>query len=256
MINGLSFAISDPEPVLEAARSARDGGGPRQGRAARPRRGRQGGQGADDHRGRPGGPVFPKARMAMAMAADAMPIEAGEQELSVTRHGHLRPLTPLTPAPARARLRRSGPRWRPPGARSADMNVGWAGRASLAAPVRAEVASSAVTDPMQDKLEELRSGGTRRTTPAPRARSSASTPRARCWPGSASSTCSTPAPSRSSTCWPATGPTPPAWRSGPTPTASSPAGARSTAARCSSSARTSPSSAARSARCSPRRSTS
>ena len=34
--------------------------------------------------GSAGGPVFPKARMAMAMAADAMPIEAGEQELSVT----------------------------------------------------------------------------------------------------------------------------------------------------------------------------
>ncbi len=90
---------------------------------------------------------------------------------------------------------------------------------------------------------------------APSGRSSASTPRARCSPGSASSSCSTRARSTSSTCSPATAPTTAACSSGPTPTASSPAGAPSTAARSSSSARTSPSSAAPSARCSPRRST-
>ena len=85
--------------------------------------------------------------------------------------------------------------------------------------------------------------------------SSASTPRASCWPASGSSTSSTRARSTSSTCWPATARRPPGSRSAPTPTASSPGGARSTAARCSCSARTSPSSAGPSARCSPRRST-
>ena len=53
----------------------------------------------------------------------------------------------------------------------------------------------------------------------------------------------------------AIGPTSPGSRSGHTPTALSPVGARLKDARCLFSARTSPSSAVRSARCSPRRST-
>jgi len=82
VINGLSFAISDPEPVLEAARSAamaaaRD----KAGQLARSA-GAKVGKALTITEGSAGGPVFPKARM--AMVADAMPIEAGEQELSVT----------------------------------------------------------------------------------------------------------------------------------------------------------------------------
>ena len=126
-------------------------------------------------------------------------------------------------------------------------------------PHEAARASLAGRDGQPDAGQARRSRqrqGARRTTPARLGRSSASTPRASCSPASGSSTCSTPARSRSSTCWPATVPTPPASRSVRTPTASSPAGARSTAARCSCSARTSPSSAGPSARCSPRRSTS
>ena len=82
VINGLSFAISDPEPVLERPAPRR---WPRHAtrRGSSPGSRGQGGQGARrSRRAARAAPVFPKARM--AMAAEAMPIEAGEHELSVT----------------------------------------------------------------------------------------------------------------------------------------------------------------------------
>ena len=60
VINGLSFAISDTEPVLESARSAAMTAACWQGAAARPLRGCQGRQGADDHGGRPGRTRLPE----------------------------------------------------------------------------------------------------------------------------------------------------------------------------------------------------
>jgi uncharacterized protein YggE len=82
VINGLSFAISDPEPVIEAARSAAMAAARDKAQQLARSAGAEVGKALKITEDSAGGPVFPKARMAMAAAA--MPIEAGEQELSVT----------------------------------------------------------------------------------------------------------------------------------------------------------------------------
>ena len=86
VINGLSFAISEPEPVLEEARAAAMAGRAGEGRPAgrRPLE-RRSARRWPSRRAAPAVPVVsPKAgRMAMA-AAESMPIEAGERELTVS----------------------------------------------------------------------------------------------------------------------------------------------------------------------------
>ena len=82
VINGLSFGLSEPEPVLQAARSAAMAAARQKAEELAGAAGATVGQALTITEGGVGAPVLPKARM--AMAAEAMPIEAGEQELSVT----------------------------------------------------------------------------------------------------------------------------------------------------------------------------
>ena len=84
VINGLSFAISEPEPVLAAARAAAMAGAREKAKQLAGAAGAKVGKVLTIEEGGTGGVVFPKAgRMAMAVA-DSMPIEAGERELTVS----------------------------------------------------------------------------------------------------------------------------------------------------------------------------
>jgi uncharacterized protein len=82
VINGLSFALSEPEPVVQAARRAAMAAARQKAEELAHAAGATVGQAVTITEGGVGAPVLPKARM--ALAAEAVPIEAGEQELSVT----------------------------------------------------------------------------------------------------------------------------------------------------------------------------
>ena len=84
VINGLSFAISEPEPVLEQARAAAMAAARKKAKQLAEAAGAKVGKALAIAEGGAGAPVSPKmGRMAMA-AADSMPIEAGDRELSVS----------------------------------------------------------------------------------------------------------------------------------------------------------------------------
>jgi uncharacterized protein YggE len=83
VINGLSFAISEPEPVLQSAREAAMVAARAKAEQLARSAGATLGKALTIAEGGAGGPVLPKVGR-MAMAAEAVPIEAGEQELSVT----------------------------------------------------------------------------------------------------------------------------------------------------------------------------
>jgi len=84
VINGLSFAISEPEPILEEARAAAMASARAKAKQLAGAAGAKIGKALAIEEGGAGGPVYPRgARMAMA-AADSMPIEAGERELTVS----------------------------------------------------------------------------------------------------------------------------------------------------------------------------
>ena len=200
----------------------------------RPGRGRRAARGAP--RGRPGRrqPAAPDQGGAARRRLDRRGLRRDARRLRrVPRRGVL--LGPPTVLP---RLRRAGLEL---GARPASCVRSGAGRGS---PCERRTRS-----PTRRSSPTCASCARRRSTPAPRRRSRSSTRRASSPRASGSRSCSTPAPSRSSTPSSATAPTSSRWTSaGPTATRSSPATARSTAAPSSSSPRTSPSSAARSAR--------
>ena len=82
VINGLSFSVSEPEPVLQEARAAAMAAAHDKAEQLAGSAGAQLGQVLTITEGGAGAPVVPKVGR-MAMAAEAIPIEAGEQELSV-----------------------------------------------------------------------------------------------------------------------------------------------------------------------------
>ena len=83
VIHGLSFAVSDPEPVLEQARAAAMVAAHDQAEQLARAAGAELGKVLTIDEGGPGGPGVPRAAR-LAMASEAVPIEAGEKELTVT----------------------------------------------------------------------------------------------------------------------------------------------------------------------------
>ena len=109
VINGLTFAVSEPEPVLTRARAG-DGRRPGEGGGARRRRGAAVGKVLTIDEGGGGlAPVFAPKAARLAMAAESAPIEAGEHELQVSVTVHLSPDHPRRGGHRRGHL--TGPSW-------------------------------------------------------------------------------------------------------------------------------------------------
>jgi uncharacterized protein YggE len=84
VINGLTFAVSEPEPVLTRARAAAMAAARAKAEELAAAEGARVGKVLTiDEGGGAGPPVYAKAAR-MAMVADSAPIEAGEHELDVS----------------------------------------------------------------------------------------------------------------------------------------------------------------------------